>query len=245
MTAIQGKAYFVHVEEAILAFGRAAGVFSSSTGLGRAREQLVRDGLVPHLPTRVAVERGEMIDIAGRTSGELDVIMTDHNRGRKHVGGESMVTVEGAIGAIEVKTSLKGGELASAIRKVAKVKHLQRGQHRGLYRASSPAVRGVVPPDRTMTFVVAYDAPQWDKILRNLEENPDWYDGDFMTYGPEVIAVLGRGVMLKNDLHYVEVDPAAANRVVVINRTIPSLQLLTEYVQEYLNRYGNLSYPVY
>ena len=96
--------YFLEIEQALLAYGRAAGVLSSTVGLGRAREKLVSDGLRPHLPGRISIERGEMVDGQGKRSGEVDTVLVDTHRACIQVGAESLVPVEAAIAAIEVKT---------------------------------------------------------------------------------------------------------------------------------------------
>ena len=42
----------------------------------------------------------------------------------------------------------------------------------------------------------AYDAPDRSTLLRRLGEHSEWYDGDFMALGPDLIAIPEQGVLV-------------------------------------------------
>jgi hypothetical protein len=239
--------YFREIEQALLAHGRAAGVFSSTAGLGRARERLIADGLRPYLAGRVAIERGELVDSDGRRTGEVDTVLVDTHRGRIQVGGESLVPVEAAIAAVEVKSDLRGGNLADAVRKIARIKRLTRVAHHGFYRTEGggPAPRTPVPPTQTFGIIIAFRSPDWSTIFENLAANPDWYDGDPMAYGPDRIVVLGRGLAVKNDFIMVRGDRGTENLVYLKNEQASGLKGVVADIQALLDRYGGLTYNTY
>jgi hypothetical protein len=238
-------AYFRELETALAARARAAGILSSSTSVGRAREILVSEFLTAHLPTRITVERGELGDAEGQRSGEIEVILVDHESGALRIGGESFVPVEAAAGALEVKTTLAGRELESAIKKVARLKTLSRTQHHGLYRTHDEGgYRIEVPPRQTNAYIVAYDAPSWQHVLTKIRENPDWYENDFMRFGPEVICVVGRGFSYKNDNHIFSMPSGGESWSIVRQEHRPGLEAILGHLQETLGRYGGLTYEL-
>jgi hypothetical protein len=237
--------YYINQEKALLATGRAAGILDSSTSKGRAREQIISDFLRTHLPKRVTVERGEVIDRTRRSSGEVEVILVDHESSVLCVGGESVVPVEAAVGLIEVKSSLSGSNLVDAMRKIARSKALTRTQHHGLYRTdSSHAVKIPIPPQSTNGYIVAYDGPSWEHIGARLNENSEWYRHDYMTYGPEVICILTKGFAYKNDLHLFSPSPGLEHLDVVHIQNMPGLEVIIYHIEEYLHRYGALTYEL-
>ena len=190
MERVTADKFFMNLERALMAQADAAGVLSSSTGKGSAREQLLGDTLDSCLPNRLQVERGEVVDGNGLTTGETDLVLVDSNRGSRVIGGESVIPVEAAIAVVEVKSSLRGGELESAVKKIARVKALTRGPHTGIYNFSDATEpRIAVPPTKTLGVIFGYTAPKGTTILKRLGDNPSWYDRDFMEFGPDVIAV--------------------------------------------------------
>lgn len=239
------KEYFADREAALLADARAARVFSSSTGLGRAREHFVSGLLSDHLPSRLVAARGELIDSFGRRSGEVDCVLVDHDSSAYRLGGEVLVPIEAANAVLEIKSSLAGDELAGAIRKIARVKALTRAPHNGWsWYSDEVTPRVPVPPVHAHGYVVAYDAPEWGTILTNLSANPAWYENDWMRFGPEIICVLARGFIFKNDHHYwlpMEEDQRALD---IIRSSDSGAQSILEHIQTTVTRYGALTYDL-
>lgn len=209
------------------------------------REEIISDFLRAHLPKRVTVERGEIIDSNRRGSGEVDVILVDHESSSLRVGGEPLVPVEAAVGLIEIKSSLFGSNLDDAIRKITRAKILVRTEHHGFYRTSSDRIPKItLPPQRTNGYVVAYDGPSWEYVGRRLNENTEWYHDDYMTYGPEMICILTKGFAYKNDLHvfYPSRGLDQLDAVHIQNR--PGLKEIVYQIEECLHRYGALTYEL-
>lgn len=246
MERVTADEFFRNLERALMAQANAAGVLTSSTGKGSAREQLLGDTLATCLPARLQVERGEVVDRNGFTTGETDLVLVDSNRGSRVIGGESVIPIEAAIAVVEVKSSLRGSELESAVEKIARVKALTRGPHTGLYNFSDATEpRITVPPTRTLGVIFGYTGPKQSTILKRLGDNPSWYDGDFMEFGPDVIAVAGQGVLMKNDFHIFVPPPGAENEAMLSDAELPAIQVIVQYAESLLDRYGDLTYPRY
>lgn len=235
--------HYRDVEASIIAQGRAAGVFDASTTIGNAREFIVNDFLRPHLPQRLDVVSGEIIDSSDNSSGQTDTILRDNQSLAWGIGGQALVPVEATTGAIEIKSSLGGDELEGSIRKVARIKRLQRGKYEGMYGASTAQTLAEVPPSRTKAYVIAYDGPKWETVFKKLADNPAWYEGDYLTYGPEVIVILGRGAVVKNDKE-ICVFPECDDKGIVLISDIAGLEMVGLHVNEMVSRYGGLTYGV-
>ena len=246
MERVTADRMYVDLEAGLVAQASAAGILASSTAKGRAREQLLAETLAKCLPGRLHLEQGEVVDRYGRSSGEADLVVVDSNRGRRVIGGESVIPVEAAVAVIEVKSSLRGAELESAVRKIARIKTLKRGPETGMYASSADhQPRIAVPPTTTLGVIFGYTAPSRATLMRRLGENPEWHGHDFMARGPDVIGVVQRGVLFKNDLHLVHPPPGAEENAMLGDDALPVIQVLVEHLETLLDRYRSLTYPPY
>lgn len=244
---IPAERVFVEAEQVLAARARSAGsALSSPTGVGRAREDALSEELRRHLPGRISVVRGEIVDQYRGRSGEVDAILADTNKAVTRVGGDLLVPVEAAVAAIEVKSTLIGAELESTVRKAARIKKLRRTTPGGMFIRKQPP-RIPLPPESTSVVIFGYDGPKLSTIIRRLLANPDWYDRDLMMYGPDLIVIPGQGSVAKNDLHIILPPPGASDADADLRQdsTIPGLQLIVWSASELLNRYGSLVYPTY
>lgn len=237
------RAHFRALEEYLLAQSAVAGILGSSTAIGTARELIVNNYLAHHLPQRISVVSGEVGDAGDRTSGELDTVLRDHDSAAFGIAGQGFYPVEAVPGVIEVKSTLSGREIERTLRKGTRVKRMLRLPHQGLYEPALPGVRVDVPPQRTAYYVVAFSGSKWATILKSVSANPSWYDGDYLTYGPEVIVILGKGALYKNDgevfgIRYTQPES------LVLGPDAPGLELLTMHIAERLRRYGLLNYQL-
>lgn len=235
--------HYEDLEQSLLAQGRAAGVLTSSTSIGRARELIVNDFLRPHLPQRLSVVRGELIDSKGDSSGELDTMLRDNQSLAWGVGGESLLPVEAAVGVIEVKSSLDGDNLQDAIRKIARAKRLERLPHHGFYVPTDDA-HVEIPPRRTRGYVVAFAGPNWENVATRLRENLEWVDQDYLTLGPEVLLILGRGLIYKNDNEIFQVPPDARDNFAQGLHDRPGVEAIAMHITETVRRYGQITYDL-
>ena len=237
------REHYRDLEAALIAQGRAAGILTSPTGLGRAREAIVNDFLRPHLPQRLSVVRGELIDASGRSSGELDTILRDNQSLAWGLGGEQLLPVEAAAGVLEIKSDLAGRNLVDALEKAATVKTLERLPHHGVYVPTDDA-HVEIPPVRSRVYVLAYGGPSWGTIVKNLLDSPEPYRGDYMRWGPEAIVILGRGALYKIDNEILAIPTGAENDFAHCVEDRPGLELIAMHITETIRRYGGLHYEM-
>jgi len=240
------REYYVHLEQAMLSQAKAAGILTAPLSKGRAREELIKEFLQKHVPQRLGVEQGEVVDSRGASSDEADIVLVDNQIGRLQVGGESVVPVEAA-SLIESKSILSlgpDGGLALALAKVARTKDLQKTPHHGFYRAGHGDERVPIPPTRANCYVIAFDAPSWESIIEFIGRSASLYNNDYYTYGPELICVLARGFLFKNDNHVSTVQPGTETWERVVKPDMPGLEHLIGQIQENLSRYGSLTYEM-
>lgn len=238
------RKHFEALEKSLVADAEAAGILTSPTGRGRAREMIASRFLKDDLPPRIRTLRGEVIDSAGRSSGEADLVLADTGTAAFTIGGETIVPVEAATAVVEVKSSLYGDELPDALRKVVRTKELTRTRHHGFYRPPDQGARVPIPPPHTYGYVVAFDGPQWRNLLKRLENNPEWCRGDYLRYGPEIICILGRGFVFKADNVVFNVPEEAGDAAAILRADLPGLQHIIGHVQQHLHRFGDLTYEL-
>ena len=112
------------------------------------------------------------------------------------------------------------------------------------FRRSDPGPKLPLPPQRTNGYVIAYDGPSWEYVGKRLNENAEWYHHDYMTYGPEMICILTKGFVYKNDLHVFYPSPGLEHLDVVHVQNMPGLKEIVYQIEECLHRYGALTYEL-
>ena len=75
--------------------------------------------------------------------------------------------------------------------------------------------------------MLAFRAPSWENIYQRMAANPQWYDHDPMSFGPDRIVILGRGVAIKNDQTLIHGEPDTENLVYIKNEQLSGLEVLT------------------
>lgn len=91
----------------------AASSFDHPTAKGDSREELVREFLRPRIGTAFGIEKAEIVDSDGRTTGEYDAVVFDARTGGALAseGGRRVVRVESAVLTIEIKSQLRHDDL--------------------------------------------------------------------------------------------------------------------------------------
>ncbi|MEX2621543.1 MAG: DUF6602 domain-containing protein [Egibacteraceae bacterium] len=231
---------FWALERSLLANAQESGLFSGSTTIGNAREFFIREA-APRigLPGRVTVAAGEIVSGVGTTTGQVDAIFIDSKFGVRRIGDQIHAGPEAVIAAAEVKSSLAGDELKVALKKAAAIKKQVRPGGTGMMRGGQGNERVPVPPVAPYAFIVAIRAPAWATVFKNICENADWWNHDFMAYGPDLIWVLNEGVAVKNDRMYMT---TTRDEAVMYDQTCPGSQAVMEYITGHIQRYGDLTY---
>jgi hypothetical protein len=102
--------------------------FDSGLGI----EDIVRDSIRELLPDRYAVDRGVLSDSRGYTSGDCDIVVSNHiwfpaiKEGATPQSRRKILPVEAAYSVIEVKQSLSADSLDAAMQKLVMCRRLYR-----------------------------------------------------------------------------------------------------------------------
>lgn len=96
----------------------------SRTEMGQKREDIVKDFLTNNLPPVVRVEQGEVFDMRGNISRQVDVVISDSRQLALRSKLQNLFPVESVIGTCEVKTELERERLKEAVLNVQSVKRL-------------------------------------------------------------------------------------------------------------------------
>ena len=190
-------------EEQLWVDFKRAGAFKHRGIIGTGRELALVTFLNRRLPSRYEVASGEIVDIGGTRSGQIDVLVYDAHRSAPLVtedDGRVLIGAEAVLAVIEVKSTLTRDELGNAIGGAKRVRALRPwGQEWARYRP-----RGTKADDgpRCFTSVLAFrtdiGATGWSaKELQRVREEcaqkslpPEHIDR---------IAVLSRGLLLPAD----------------------------------------------
>jgi hypothetical protein len=121
------SARFAAVEQQLLAaLARARADLTHAGSKGAVVEDAVRVFLSDHLPRRLAVGQGQVVDLYGRETGQLDIIITNEDQPFTYPTSQpGLYLVEGVSATGEVKSHLTTFELDKAIRGGAMVKALR------------------------------------------------------------------------------------------------------------------------
>jgi len=109
-----------------------AGFYQHPSGVGDAREDIVREYLQDVLSRRFVVERGKIMDSDGRLSREFDVIISEANdvAPAMMLAGRRIVPIESVYGVIEVKSSLSAEGYGAFVSAVEDLKQMKRRYRR-------------------------------------------------------------------------------------------------------------------
>ena len=100
--------------------------FKHAQTKGNEREIPVRTLLMDNLPSCYKVVGGEIADIKGNTSGQIDVIVYNHQRNSAFLSGDShILPAEAALITVEVKSLLTRAEMVKSLKGAAKLKRLK------------------------------------------------------------------------------------------------------------------------
>jgi len=152
-----------------------AGFYQHPSGVGDAREDVVREYLQDVLSRRFAVERGKIMDSDGRLSREFDVIISEANdvAPAMMLAGRRIVPIESVYGVIEVKSSLSAEGYDAFVTAVEDLKQMKRRYRRLMPLPSDVAAIAPSPfaiseieinsqdqtAGRIWSGVIAFDAP--------------------------------------------------------------------------------------
>lgn len=93
---------------------------------GTAREEALLEFLSQNLPNRYSVAEGEITDLAGKSSPQMDIIIYDGIEDTPFKSGSSVIlAAEAALVTIEVKSKISAQEILKSIEAAKKLRELR------------------------------------------------------------------------------------------------------------------------
>lgn len=105
-----------------------SGAFKHRGNRGAGREQTVVKFLNEHLPGRFRAVTGEIVDVGGERSGQVDILLYDRVQTAPlltQADGRVLIGAEAVLAVIEVKSRLTRSELRKAINGFAKIRTMR------------------------------------------------------------------------------------------------------------------------
>lgn len=207
---------------------------------GSGFEDIVRDFLREYLPRMLDISTGILVDAAGRSSRQLDLIVSDSAKTPIlfRSGETRVIPVECAYAVFEVKSRLNTSELDKIFQNMDSVRHLEK---RAFYPPSGDLIYKSNLYGRDWDFwpvnyfVFAFDSIDLSKVVTYLDERhiaenrPEWRRIDS-------IFVLNKGVIFNSNLmgHW-DALPSPGSRLTCQNRQ-DALLIFYALIAHYLNQ---------
>lgn len=164
-------------------------VLGHAATAGAARERLIQNFFVDHLPEMTSVVSGVIVDATGNRSKQQDVVLMLKSMPRlRFASGHDLIFQEGAVGTFEIKTTITQRSIVTEI-----------GENIQSVRALIPTSKGGTrlgslswPHARIFTAILTYggaDLPTISGWLGELEDD----------FRPDLYIDLSKGGLLKNE----------------------------------------------
>lgn len=141
---------------------------------GSILESELRRILAEHLPRGLAVGQGEVVDMLGNRTGQVDLLITnEHQPFRWALDEPGVHIIEGVSAGGELKASLGSSQLTDAIAKGSRFKHLRYRAHAGAQvfgRHPADLARFYEAPPFILVAIESSISPQ--KMLNRLADTP-------------------------------------------------------------------------
>lgn len=164
-------------------------VLGHAATAGAARERLILDFLIDHLPEMASVVSGVIVDSKGNRSKQQDIVLMLKSMPRlRFASGSDLIFHEGTIATFEIKTAIKGRRAIREIgNNIASVKQLS-------FSSKEAARFGILwwPHNRILTAVLTYGGARLSDIATFLDEIAD-------TGKPDIYLDLSKGMLLRNE----------------------------------------------
>ncbi len=163
-------------------------VLGHSVTAGSARERLIQDFLLAHLPEMTSIVSGVIIDSEGRRSKQQDIVLMLKSMPRlPFASGHDLIFQEGAVATFEIKTEITSSILEVISLNIESVKKL------------TPSTLAAVefgdldwPCNRILNAVITYGGSSLENIERTMMTLPE-------PRRPDVYFDLAKGMLVKNE----------------------------------------------
>lgn len=163
-------------------------VLGHSATVGSARERLIQDFLVAHLPEMTSVLSGMIIDSNGRRSKQQDIVLMLRSMPRlPFASGHDLIFQEGVVATFEIKTQITPSILDNISLNIESVNSLVPSTLEGVQLGDLQW-----PYTRILNVILTYEGSTLDVIERKIAELP-------ITGQPDVYLDLTKGILMKND----------------------------------------------
>lgn len=163
-------------------------VLGHNATAGSARERLVQDFLIAHLPEMTSVVSGMIVDSSGRRSKQQDIVLMLKSMPRlPFASGHDLIFQEGTVATIEIKTGITPSALEAIALNIESVKKLVPSTREGVQLGDLDW-----PHDRILSIVLTYGGSALESIENKLIELSE-------ACQPDVYLDLTKGILIKNE----------------------------------------------
>jgi hypothetical protein len=163
-------------------------VLGHSVTAGSARERLIQDFLLAHLPEMTSMVSGVIIDSEGRRSKQQDIVLMLKSMPRlPFASGHDLIFQEGAVATFEIKTEITPSILEAISLNIESVKTLAPSTLDGVQFGDLDW-----PYNRILNAVITYGGSGLESIKKTLATLPE-------ARQPDVYFDLTKGMLVKND----------------------------------------------
>jgi len=199
---------------------------------GWPREWFIRDFLASHLPSILEIGHGEIIDQdstpeppQGEYRPEVDIVIYRRDLPKISYSQDNTAFLsEGVLATIESKSVITKEELSKACRASA--------VHKALKRNRPLHALGDFPPEKIVSYVIAYDGPANISTVANWLPEIAQESGLPVEDMVEMVVVLGQGVVWQKEKISVipESEIPAGNHWVYFDQSEKNLFLLFTHI---------------
>jgi hypothetical protein len=182
------RAYCETAIETLQSQYRATRLLHHSATAGSAREQLIKDFLIGHLPELVTVISGQIFDAHNTFSRQQDIVLVLKSMPRlPFCNGTDLIFQEGVVSTLEIKTNLNAAILSQIGQNIESVRVLKPSIGVG-------AQLGIThdwPANKILTCVVTYEASSIENLGAALQGMPE-------QARPDLVLDLSKGLFVRN-----------------------------------------------
>jgi len=163
-------------------------VLKHSVTTGSARERLIQDFLVAHLPEMTSVVSGMIVDSKDQRSKQQDIVLMLKSMPRMpFASGHDLIFQEGTVATFEIKTGIVPGTLKSIANNIESVKKLTSSTNEGVKFGDLDW-----PYRRILSVILTYRGSKLEVIAKILEKLPE-------VGQPDIYLDLDKGILIKNE----------------------------------------------
>lgn len=195
-------------------------VLGHSATSGAAREKLIQDFLISHIPQMTSVLSGVIFDSKGSRSKQQDIVLVHKSMPRlPFASGSDLIFQEGVAATFEIKTRIHPSTLGKIGENIASVKSLTPSSLGGARLGDLDFPHGII-----LCVILTYGGAPLSKIEEKLRELPE-------NQRPDIYFDLSKGIIIKNE-KFLLLEPTTGAHCIIHDAAIGLahfLRILTKY----------------